>query len=55
MYRKSCDRADETACDTSPDLQAHDNRQQLQIVQANWIYLHVSVCMQEAASGIILL
>jgi hypothetical protein len=45
MYRKSYGRADETACDTSSDLRAHDNRQQLQIVQANgYICMSASAC-----------
>jgi hypothetical protein len=33
------------ACDSSPDLRAHDNRQQLQIVQANgYICMSASAC-----------
>jgi hypothetical protein len=43
------------ACDASPDLRAHDNRQQAANRADQWIYLHVSISMQEAASGILLL
>jgi hypothetical protein len=38
------------ACDSSPDLRAHDNRQQLQIVQAN-----ESICMSASACKKLLL